>query len=50
MMWLTSQGVDWCGGFMESSSIFFFDSKKIGERASRPPCGFWTIDDQQLEI
>jgi hypothetical protein len=20
------------------------------ERASRPPCGFWRIDDQQLEV
>jgi hypothetical protein len=23
---------------------------KILESASRPPCGFWGIDDQQLEI
>jgi hypothetical protein len=22
----------------------------VGESASRPPCGFWRIDDQQLEI
>jgi hypothetical protein len=23
---------------------------RVGESASRPPCGFWRLDDQQLEI
>jgi hypothetical protein len=29
MVWLTSLGVDFYGGFAESCSNFFFDSRKM---------------------
>jgi hypothetical protein len=32
-------------------NIISFESVlSMGESASRPPCGFWRIDDQQLDI
>jgi hypothetical protein len=31
MVWLTSLAIDCCYGFMESYSIFFFDSRKMGQ-------------------
>jgi hypothetical protein len=31
MMWLTSLGVVCCEGFVESWSIFLFDSSKMGQ-------------------
>jgi hypothetical protein len=30
MVWLTSLGDDCCGGFVESRSIFLFDSMMMG--------------------
>jgi hypothetical protein len=31
MVWWTSLGVDCCEAFVESGSIFFFDSMKMGQ-------------------
>jgi hypothetical protein len=35
MVWLTSLGVDCCGGFVESCAIFLFDSRKMGQSSVR---------------
>jgi hypothetical protein len=35
MVWLTSLGVDCYGGFAESCSIFFFDSRKMRQTLVR---------------
>jgi hypothetical protein len=35
MVRLTSLGVDCCEGFTESCSIFFFDSRKMGQSLVR---------------
>jgi hypothetical protein len=37
-VWLTSFGADCCSGFVESCSIFLFDSKKMGQPLVR-----WSI-------
>jgi hypothetical protein len=31
MVWLTSQGADYCEGCVEYCSIFLFDSRKMGQ-------------------
>jgi hypothetical protein len=40
-VWLTSLGVDCCGGFSESYSIFFIDSRKMGQSLVR-----WSVSLQ----
>jgi hypothetical protein len=31
MVWLTSLGTDWCGGYLKSCSIFLLYSRKMGQ-------------------